>query len=440
MAVETAPAATGTLLVARSKEEIQARVARRYAAERRFRAYGVAAILFGLAFLVALFLTLLTRGYSAFVQSSFTLAVKLDPAAFGSSPTPSRNDLLMADYTKLARQALVEALGVDPANKADVRAAAELLSQNADTQIRSAVLSDPSLIGKSVTLTLLARSNVDSVLKGRYDRTVEEGRRKLSDKQLGWLDKAMASGMLATHFNTGLFTYGASSKPETAGVGVALVGSLYMMLIVLIVAVPLGVAAAVYLEEFAPKNLLTDTIEVNINNLAAVPSIVFGLLGLAIFINFMGIPRSASLVGGLALALMTLPTIIIATRAAIGAVPPSIREAALGVGASKMQSITHHVLPLAVPGILTGTIIGLAKALGETAPLLMIGMVAFVVEYPRTPLDSATALPVQIYMWATAAERGFVERTAGATLILLAFLICMNVTAVILRRRYERRW
>lgn len=440
MTVETAPMTTETRAVPRIRNAAQARIARRYAAERRFKAYGIAAILFGLSFLVALFSTIVMRGYTAFLQSAFTLDVHLDQSAFGSSTPPSHTDLLMADYTKLANRALFQALGVDPANRTDAKAAAALLSANADTQIRQAVIADPSLVGKTVRLKLLAHGNVDTLMKGHFDRTVPENRRQLSDKQLGWLDKAVAAGQLGKHFNTGLFTYGASSKPETAGVGVALVGSLYMMLIVLLIAVPLGVAAAVYLEEFAPKNLLTDTIEVNINNLAAVPSIVFGLLGLAIFINFMGIPRSAALVGGLVLALMTLPTIIIATRAAVAAVPPSIREAALGVGASKMQSITHHVLPLAVPGILTGTIIGLAKALGETAPLLMIGMVAFVVEYPRTPFDSATALPVQIFMWATAAERGFVERTAGATLILLAFLICMNVTAVILRRRYERRW
>jgi phosphate transport system permease protein len=430
----------GSLVTQRSTEAVQRRIARRYAAERRFRVYGICAILFGIAFLVALFSTLIFRGYSAFTQSVFRLEVVLDQGAFGSTSPPTHNDLLMADYSKIAKRAIYQAVGADPNNKAEARAAADLLSQNADTQIRDAVLADPSLIGKSVQIDVLAHGNVDSLMKGQLDRGVEESRRKLSDKQIAWIDKAAASGALSKHFNTGLFTYGASSKPETAGIGVALIGSIYMMLIVLLLAVPLGVAAAVYLEEFAPKNLLTDTIEVNINNLAAVPSIVFGLLGLAIFINFVGIPRSAPLVGGLVLALMTLPTIIIATRAAIGAVPPSIREAALGVGASKMQSITHHVLPLAVPGILTGTIIGLAKALGETAPLLMIGMVAFVVEYPRSPLDSATALPVQIYMWATAAERGFVERTAGATLILLAFLICMNVTAVILRRRYERRW
>ena len=212
------------------------------------------------------------------------------------------------------------------------------------------------------------------------------------------------------------------------------------MLTVVVLAVPLGVAAAAYLQEFAPKNRLVDIIEVNINNLAAVPSIVFGILGLAIFINLAGLPRSAAIVGGLVLALMTLPTVIIATRAALGAVPPSIREAALGVGASEMQTLIHHLVPLAFPGILTGTIIGLAKALGETAPLLMIGMVAFVVEYPRTPLDPATALPVQIYMWATAAQRGFVERTSGGTIVLLVFLACMNLVAVILRRKLERRW
>jgi phosphate transport system permease protein len=233
---------------------------------------------------------------------------------------------------------------------------------------------------------------------------------------------------------------GASSSPETAGLGVALIGSFFMMLTVVLLAVPLGVCAALYLEEYAPKGKISDTIEVNINNLAAVPSIVFGLLGLAVFINFFGLPRSASLVGGLVLTLMTLPTIIITTRAAIRSVPPSIREAALGVGASKMQLIGHHVLPLSLPGIMTGTIIGLVQALGETAPLLMIGMVAFVVEYPTTPLDPATGLPVQIYMWASSAERGFVERTAGATMVLLAFLIVMNSLAVYLRNKFERKW
>jgi phosphate transport system permease protein len=277
-------------------------------------------------------------------------------------------------------------------------------------------------------------------MKGSIDRATPEARRQLNDRQVGWIDRLAADGDLKKRFNTGLFVNGASSQPETAGVGVALIGSFFMMVTVVVLAVPLGVAAALYLEEFAPKNRLTDLIEVNINNLAAVPSIVFGLLGLAVFINFFGLPRSAALVGGLVLTLMTLPTVIIATRAAIRAVPPSIREAALGVGASRMQTVFHHVLPLAMPGIMTGTIIGLVQALGETAPLLMIGLVAFVVDYPATPLEPSTALPVQIYMWATAAERGFVERTAGATIILLGFLIVMNATAVILRRRFERKW
>lgn len=438
MAVETLSSADAIKPV--SRETLERNVARRYAAERRFRAYGIAAIVFGIAFVGLLFTNIISRGYTAFLQSEFTLNVNFDPSVIDPSGERKENDLLTANYAKLARNALIETLGVDPKSKPDVRAVNALLSYGVDVQLRRDVLADPSIIGTTRPVALLASGNVDSVLKGQFDRTVAEGNRKLSDKQLGWIDTLSSNGTLSKGFNWGLFSYGASSNPETAGIGVALIGSLFMMLTVVLLAVPLGVAAAVYLEEFAPKNLLTDTIEVNINNLAAVPSIVFGLLGLAIFINFAGLPRSASLVGGLVLTLMTLPTIIIATRAAIGAVPPSIREAALGVGASKMQSITHHVLPLAFPGILTGTIIGLAKALGETAPLLMIGMVAFIVEYPKTPLDPATALPVQIYMWATAAERGFVERTSGATIVLLAVLICMNLIAVILRRKYERRW
>ncbi len=254
------------------------------------------------------------------------------------------------------------------------------------------------------------------------------------------MNQLAEAGILKKSFNTGIFTFGASSRPEAAGVGVAALGSFYMMLIVLVLSLPIGVAASIYLEEFAPKNRLTDLIEVNINNLAAVPSIVYGLLGLAVFINFAGMPRSAAVVGGFVLTLMTLPTIIIATRAALKAVPPSIRSAALGLGASKMQTIFHHVLPLAMPGILTGTIIGLAHALGETAPLLLIGMVAFVVDYPGSPMEPSTALPVQIYMWANEAERAFVERTSGAIIILLIFLVVMNLGAILLRRRFERRW
>jgi phosphate transport system permease protein len=438
MAVETIP---GTQAPAVSTAAIiQRGIKRRYAAERRFKIYGVAAILFGLFFLCYLFGSIVAQGYTAFAQTSWKLNVFLDPAVIDPSGKLDQKTLLTANYTLLAKRAMATQLGFDPKSKPQMREAMQLLSRDVDLEIRRVVMGDPSLIGKTVPIWAIASGRVDSLEKGQIDRNLAPEIRKISVQQLGWLDKSWSDGTLAYRFNTGLFVNGASANPETAGIGVAMIGSLYMMLIVLVLAVPLGVAAAVYLEEFATQNFITDTIEVNINNLAAVPSIVFGLLGLAIFINFAGLPRSASLVGGLVLTLMTLPTIIIATRAALKAVPPSIREAAYGVGASKMQTITHHVLPLAIPGVLTGTIVGLAQALGETAPLLMIGMVAFVVEYPTSPLQPATALPVQIYMWATSAERGFVERTSGAALILVAVLICMNLVAVILRRRYERRW
>lgn len=446
MAVETVPGPLSAPMSgpsdpgAAASAQIKKSIGRRYAAERRFRAYGVLAILFGLAFLAILFGSIVAKGYTAFVQSSLKLNVFLDRSVIDPNGNRDHNAIMTADYTKLARKALASAVGADAASKPQMRDVGALLSRDVDVQIRNVVVDDPTLIGKTVPVWVLASGRVDMLEKGYLDRNLPPETRKISDQQLSWLDKLSSAGDLALRFNWGLFTNGASSNPETAGIGVALVGSLFMMMTVLLLAVPLGVAAAVYLEEFARKNFWTDLIEVNINNLAAVPSIVFGLLGLAIFINFAGLPRSASIVGGLVLTLMTLPTIIIATRAAIGAVPPSIREAALGVGASKMQTITHHVLPLALPGILTGTIIGLAKALGETAPLLMIGMVAFVVEYPTSPMAPSTALPVQIYMWATSAERGFVERTSGAALILLALLICMNLVAVILRRKYERRW
>jgi phosphate transport system permease protein len=424
-----------------TRAEVAKRLGQRHAAERRFRAYGIAALLFGLAFLVVLFTSIIGKGWAAFLQTSVHLSVYFDPAEINPSGNPADQDeLFRADYAKIARDALFKTLGINPDDKQARRAAGALLSRGVDVQLRRLVLDDPSIIGQTRDVWLLASDNVDAFLKGYIERDTPENRRALSDRQIGWIDQLVDKGTMAKRFNTGLFVNGASSDPETAGLGVALIGSAYMMLIVVLLAVPLGVAAAVYLEEFAPKSKWSDIIEVNINNLAAVPSIVFGLLGLAVFINFMGLPRSASLVGGLVLTLMTLPTIIIATRAAIKSVPPSIREAALGVGASKMQVITHHIVPLTVPGILTGMIIGLVRAIGETAPLLMIGMVAFVVDYPKTPLAPATALPVQIYMWATAAERGFIERTAGATIVLLLFLVVMNSAAVYLRQKFERKW
>lgn len=417
-------------------------IRRRYAAERRFRFYGMAAIAFGLVFLFILLWTVVSKGYTAFLQTEITLPITfseqlIDP---GNKRESDPKVLQTANYPLLVRNALAEKLGVASSDRAALRQVSGLFSDSARVTLRDMVVSDPSIIGKTLPVTVLASANIDSAFKGQFDLTVNEGSRKVSDQQLGWMNTLAEEGVLAKGFNTGLFVNGNSSRPEAAGLGVALVGSLYLMGIVLVLSLPIGVAASIYLEEFAPKNRLTDLIEVNINNLAAVPSIVYGLLGLAVFINFAGLPRSAPLVGGLVLTLMTLPTIIIATRAALRAVPPSIRSAALGLGASRMQTIFHHVLPLAMPGILTGTIIGLAHALGETAPLLLIGMVAFVANVPATPLDPSTALPVQIYMWANEAERAFVERTSGAIIVLLAFLIIMNLGAILLRRRFERRW
>ena len=295
-------------------------------------------------------------------------------------------------------------------------------------------------MGKTERIWLPVNDDVDMMVKGQIDRNVAESDRTLKDNQIAWLDKLKADGRVEKHFNKAFFTSGDSREPELAGIWGATMGSLFTLLVTAVLSLPIGVASAIYLEEFAPRNRWTDIIEVNINNLAAVPSIVFGLLGLALFINFFGLPRSSPMVGGLVLALMTLPVIIIAGRSALKSVPPSIREAALGVGASHMQTVFHHVLPLAMPGMLTGAIIGMARALGESAPLLMIGMVAFIVDIPGSITEPATVLPVQIYLWADSSERGFVERTSAAILVLLAFLIVMNGLAVYLRKRYERRW
>ncbi|MFC0244766.1 phosphate ABC transporter permease PstA [Falsochrobactrum ovis] len=415
---------------------------RRYAAERRFRLYGIIAISIGVFFLCALLFSVFSKGYTAFWQTTIYLPVELSEQVIDPSNKRETdpNVLITANYPQLVRDALAEKLGVEKKDRVAMRELGRIYSDGVRVQLREMIMNDPSLIGTTQTIPVLAGADVDSAFKGQIDLTVAEANRKISDRQIGWMKHLSEEGLMKLAFNKGLFTFGASSRPETSGLGVALLGSLYMMLIVLVLALPIGVASSIYLEEFAKKNRFTDLIEVNINNLAAVPSIVFGLLGLAVFINFMGLPRSASIVGGLVLTLMTLPTIIIATRSALRAVPPSIRAAALGLGASKTQMVFHHVLPLAAPGILTGTIIGLAQALGETAPLLLIGMVAFVANVPSTPMDPATALPVQIFMWANEAERAFVERTSGAIIVLLLFLAVMNIAAIILRRRFERRW
>ncbi len=415
-------------------------VKKRRAAEWRFRAYGIAAIAFCFFAILVLFTSIISRGYSAFQQTHITLPVTFDATVIDPDGKKDHDVLMGADYQALVKKGIADVLQLGDADKPTRKRAMDLVSHSADTELRNMVLADPSLIGQTKDVSLTASDNVDALIKGDIDRSVPEADRQVNDQQLGWIDGLNKAGKVTKNFNTMLFTAGASSQPETAGLWVAILGSLYMMATVILVAVPLGVAAAVYLEEFAPKNRWTDLIEVNVNNLAAVPSIVFGLLGLAVFINGFGLPRSASLVGGLVLSLMTLPTIIIATRAALGSIPPSISQAALGVGASKMQTIFHHILPLAIPGILTGTIIGLVRALGETAPLLMIGMVAFIVDPPKSILEPATALPIQIYMWATSAERGFAARTGAATIVLLLFSFLMNAGAIYLRRKFERRW
>ncbi len=415
------------------------RLRRRHAAETRFRLYGLLGIALAVLALGVLLVTIVAKGHTAFFQSRVVVDVFFDPALIDPDGSGEAKVLAKGNYAAVAKRSL-RALFPDVSGRRDKRALGRLLSGGGDRQLRDMVLADPALIGSTQTVSLLASDDVDMLRKGHISRDIPEGQRALSNQQLAWLDSLAEAGRLESGFAFNFFTSGDSREPELAGIGGAAMGSLWTVLTCLLLSVPLGVMTAVYLEEFAARNRWTDLIEVNINNLAAVPSIVFGLLGLAVFLNVFGMPRSAPLVGGMVLVLMTLPTVIIAARAALMSVPPSIREAALGVGASPMQVVLHHVLPLAMPGIMTGTIIGMARALGETAPLLMIGMVAFIVDVPGGPLDPATALPVQIYIWADSPERGFVEKTSAAIMVLLAFLIVMNTTAVLIRQKFEKRW
>ena len=429
----TAMPGTVGLAAPKTADIVQQGLAKRYRAEKRFRIYGIVAIFMSLAFLSILFIAICGKGYTALQQTYLELEIFFDPAVI------DRSDLTTSDFPGLVKSSLRK-MFPDVQGRRDKRTLYRLASNGAAFQLREEVIKDPSIIGQTRPIWVPADDDIDAFMKGHIDRNLPPSERRLNDKQIGWVDSLNAQGKLEKRFNRILFTAGDSREPELAGILGAVMGSFYTLVVTLILSFPLGVAAAVYLEEFAPKNRWTDLIEVNINNLAAVPSIVFGLLGLAVFLNFFGLPRSAPLVGGLVLTLMTLPTIIIASRASLQSVPPSIREAALGIGASKTQMVTHHVLPLALPGMLTGAIIGMARALGESAPLLMIGMVAFIVDIPGGFTDPSTALPVQIYLWADSPERAFVERTSAATMVLLAFLIAMNATAVYLRKRFERSW
>ncbi|MEQ9559278.1 MAG: phosphate ABC transporter permease PstA [Rhodospirillales bacterium] len=431
--------AGGGLVTRSSNDAVSKGLKRRYAAERRFKAYGILAIAFAMGMLGLLFTTIVSKAIPAFTQTMINLEITLYPQDIDPQGTRERQTLSTANYRNVIRQAYYD-LFPDVTNRRDRRDLFDMISPGAVYEIRDMVMANPNLIGERVTVQMPMSDDIDQLNKGQIRKDSPETERRVKDKQIAWFERLENRGLIETVFNTTFFTAGDSREPELAGIFGAAMGSLFTMLVTLLVSFPLAVASAIYLEEFAPVNKWTQTIEVNINNLAAVPSIVFGLLGLAVFINFFGMPRSAPVVGGLVLALMTLPTIIIAARSALKSVPPSIREAAYGLGASPLQVITHHVLPLAMPGILTGTIIGMAQALGETAPLLMIGMVAFIVDVPHGALDPATVLPVQIYLWADSPERAFVERTSAAICVLLAFLVIMNVGAVFLRKRFERKW
>ncbi|MFT6073276.1 MAG: phosphate transport system permease protein [Yoonia sp.] len=430
-----------------------ARTSQRNKAEARFKAYGLGAIIVAMLALVTLLTSVIGNGASSFQQTFINLPIELsadrldkqgnrEPAEMAKTTTIGYAPVLQAAIVaEVVRQGLTTTL-----SDKDL---AEMISKEAAATVRDRVLANPDLVGQTVTFNLLASGRIDGFFKGRVTMESAALDGNTSPEALMIAQAFADAGVLDTKFNWDFFTNPDASvqRPEAAGLGVAILGSLYMMLVVLFLALPIGVASSIYLEEFAPKNRITDVIEVNISNLAAVPSIVYGILGLAIFINFMEFNQSSPLVGGLVLTLMTLPTIIISTRAALKSVPPSIRDAALGVGASKMQSVFHHVLPLAAPGILTGTIIGLAQALGETAPLLLIGMVAFVREYPAAYTSEAglfgeasTALPVQVFNWTQRSDPAFVERASGAIITLLVFLLIMNAVAIYLRRRFERRW
>ncbi|MFT5442627.1 MAG: phosphate transport system permease protein [Myxococcota bacterium] len=421
-----------------SKSPSTLHLRKRHRAERRFRLYGLVAICLALLILAVLVTSIVATGIGSFTRSVVTLEFTLDPDELAPNGNRTPEDLASVDYAGLVKRQLRKRFPEVTDRKAK-RDLYKLVSVGAAYELRERVMEDPSIIGRTVAIPLTVSDDADLYVKQRVSRDMPEENRRLRDRQLDWLDALTEDGALTTVFNWQFFTRGDSREPELAGIGGAFVGTLLTLSVTFALCFPLGVAAAVYLQEFAPKSRWTDFLEVNINNLAAVPSVIFGLLGLAIFLGVFDLPRSAAIVGGLVLAIRTLPIIIIAARSSLAAVPPSIRAAAMGVGASPVQVVGHHVLPSAMPGILTGTIIGMAQALGETAPLLMIGMVAFVVDVPTSIDSPSTVLPVQIFLWADAPERAFSDKTSGAIMVLLGFLIAMNGSAVWLRQKFERR-
>jgi len=410
----------------------------RLAKEKRFKLFGIASILTALLLLSILFISIISQGYTAFQETRIQLNIQFSQNILDPEQTQEWEIIKKKNFNKLIKNSLSE-IYPDVSGRSDKRKLYKLISSSAEYQLRDFIKNNINSIGTSKKIWVLANDDVDMLFKGHIDRNLPEDNRRIDNQELLWIETLESNNLIEKFFNKTLFTSGDSSQSEQAGILGALIGSLFALTITLILSFPVGIATAIFLEEFAPKNnKFVDFIEVNINNLAAVPSIIFGLLGLAIFLNFFGMPRSAPLVGGMVLSLMTLPTIIISSRAALKSVPPSIKEGALGLGASHTQAVFHHVLPVALPGMLTGTIIGMAQALGESAPLLIIGMVAFIVDIPQTMTDPATALPIQIYLWADTPERGFVERTSAAIIVLLVFLILMNSLAVYLRKKFEK--
>ena len=412
---------------------------KRYNAERRFQWYGKIAIGLALTFLAVFMFQIFSKGYSAFQKTWIVTEVHYDKELLLiDAESPSKDDLENADYYDVAYKAMTS---LDPGlPEEEDRQLIQMVSYKYETEVKDLLLKNPDFLGKIVPIKLTASDDIDQVHKGNYPRDIPEKNRRVNDYQLQIYDMLNERGDILSEFNISFFTNPDSREAELAGIASSFMGTVFSILVCLAFSFPIAVLAAIYLEEFAPKNKFTDFIEVNINNLAAVPSIVFGLLGLGVLLAVFNLPRSTPLVGGITLSLMTLPTIIIAARASLKAVPPSIREAALAMGASNMQTTMHHTVPLSMPGTLSGTIIGLAQALGETAPLILIGMVAFVNTIPGTPVDPAASLPVQIYIWSESAERGFVEKVSACIMVLLAFLILMNLAAQIVRHKFEKKW
>ena len=421
-----------------ASSKVKNSIAKRRAKDNRLRLYGRISISLAVCFLLFLFYSIFSKGYSGFFQYYVTLDINFDRERIDPKGDLSENSLFDGDASVIVNESLFSI--IQPTGRKEKKQAKKIVSSGKDIRITKMVKNDPSLFGTITKVKFALDDDIDSFLRGYIKRETPESERRISNKVIEYVDKLNEEGRITYEFSDYILSGSASGNPEMAGIKGAFIGSMLTLSVCLLISFPLGIATAVYLEEIAKKNKITEIIEVNINNLAAVPSVVFGIMGLAIFISIFGMPRSIPLVGGMVLALMTLPTIIISSRAAIRAVPPSVRDAAYGIGASKIQVIFHHVIPLAMPGMLTGTIIGMAQALGETAPLLMIGMVAFIVDIPNSIVDPGTVLPVQIFMWADFAERMFVQKTSAAIIVLLVFLISMNAFAVYLRKKLERRW